>query len=424
MRPLTMTLLCMTTVALGLVGISLAEGKGNIDILRSAPAELVPIYEYHKNSGDSKLLEQAVLQADMKVRDAIRQLFEKSGKLKSVMAQTKDVIRWCEWPADLSYRKRLIFRLDDGRYDKKVRINYRHFKAAKGADVYVMQNSFWNRKGRGRVCPGIYTVVITGGKATMSPLPSTVSGLLGLSMPPSFLGYVDGGKSLPELVILHGPIGSGSFHIYSLYSYDTESGRWTNRSILESSGPNEFSYDEKSNALLYQTTVGGQGHKLIRVTRTYVICGRSSPLRLQLSAIPGVTCTTDKAPVSITFVNTGDKTITIRHDFTEQRRYLPLTLYIELRRKDGTLVSRPPKEGLLPHNDKPVYVTLKANKPYSFIMDVAKLREGLEDGEYTLSVQYSSETDTRGFMGLVRSNVMGIRIGTEAPIPSKNGGDE
>lgn len=239
----------------------------------------------------------------------------------------------------------------------------------------------------------------------MSPLPSTA--MLGLGATPSFLGFVDRGQFLPDLVILHGPHGSGSFSSYRLYSYDTKSGGWTNRLILRSSGTSEFSYDEKTSTLRYRTVIGGQWRKFILGDRTYVICGSSSPLRLKLSPIRGATYTKDKAPVSITFENTGDKAILIRH----QRPYLSAFLYIELRQKDGTLVSQRPKEGLVSHNDKPRYVTVKRNKPYSFIVDVAKLRKVLMDGEYTLSVQYSSETETRGFVGLVRSNTMNIRIG-------------
>ena len=387
----------------------------DIESLRLESAKLIPIYKNLEGWHDRTQTKEATLTADREVTGAVQRLFENLKSFELIKERTKGVVSWRQWPFNPSHKKRWEFLLGEGRYDRILRINYRYDKTKDGTDVYLMQNSFWNKKGRGRISPTMYTVTISGGQVTVSTLPAPGLGkpsLTGAASAVYFLGFVQRGLQLPEIFVLDGPHGSGHYSHYHLYSYNVKQKRWEPKRVVKSQGTSEYSYDEESQQLQY---------KRLRFTEplgrkftddiTFVICDNKMPLKLKISTIAQATYSRDEVPLEVIFENTGIEQVKIGSEYIDDYAG---RFSVDLRRMDGTAVRNVPWNVAISFGIHREPFELKENESHTFQIDVAKLYNvnKLEEGTYELCLEYVNDNRdcSNYFSGIIKSNKISLHI--------------
>ncbi|MBN1806619.1 MAG: hypothetical protein JW837_15325 [Sedimentisphaerales bacterium] len=387
--------------------------EADIKSLRLETEKLVLMYENLECWDNTTRIKEAVLKANVNVMNAIQRLFENLKSFKIIKERTEGVISWRQWPLNSSRNKRWEFLLGEGRYNKMLRINYRYYKTKDDVDIYLMQNSFWNKQSRSRISPTMYTVMISHGQVTVSTLPSLSLGkpsLTGTTSAAYFLGFVQRDLQLPEILVLDGPHGSGNYSQYYLYSYNGKQKCWEYKSIVKSQGTSEYSYDEESQQLQY---------KRLRFTEPlgrkftddiiFVICDNQMPLKLKISAIEQAVYSRAEVPLEVIFENSGIGQMKIGSEYIDDYAGM---FFVDLRRMNGDPVLNVPRNIVTAIHREPF--ELKENESHAFYLDIAKLYNvnKLEKGVYEVCLEYvNSNTNlTNYFSGLVKSNTINLQI--------------
>lgn len=387
----------------------------DIESLRLEPAKLIPMYENLEGWHDKTQTKEATLTADRKVIDAVQRLFENLKSLELIKERTKGVVSWRRWPYNSSREKQWEFLLGEGRYDKILRINCRCYRTEDGTDVYLMQNSFWNKKtGGSRISPTMYTVMVSGGQVTVSTLPSLgffgEPHLTGTISAVYFLGFVRRGSQLPDIFVLDGPHGSGLYSRYYLYSYNGKQKRWESKSITNSQGTSGYSYDEESQRLQYERLRFTEplGRKIVD-DMTFLICDNQMPLKLKISTIAQATYSRDEVPLEVIFENVGIEQLKIGSVYADN--YAGMYL-VDMRRMDGTAVLNVPRNVVTTIHRGPFELKEKENR--TFRLDVARLYNvnRLEEGIYEVCLDYVNHNPdySHYFSGIIKSNKISVHI--------------
>ncbi len=381
--------------------------------LRMESERVRAIYE-GKGSDTWEAKKDAILKADTEMAVAIKQLFVSLESPELIKERTKGVVNWREWPISVSRDTRWKFLLDEGRHDKTLRVNYRHRKIDDDINLYLLQHSFFCKKGRARVSPTMYTVMVSNGRATMSMLPApmfSTPNLKGTSSPEYLLGFVERGSQLPDILVIDGPSGSGSHSRYYLYSHNNKRNRWEYKYILHTQGTSEFAFDEEKQILRYKRVRVIEGED-IEQSVDFVICNDQMPLKLKISTVPGATYSKDEAPLEVMFQNSGEEAIGIGTENSDD--YLG-QFEVDVRRSDGTAVLNVPKVRVQPVLSGEPF-ELKENESHTVQIDVAKLFNvnKLEKGIYEIRLEYrnSNPDGSHYFSGILQSNIISLNIKT------------
>lgn len=125
-------------------------------------------------------------------------------------------------------------------------------------DIYVLEPSLGpGAKGRLRFSPSLIAVIARGAAAKYVYLDGpTTSRLSELRV--SYLGFIDRGNSfLPDIALLNGPSGSGSFGSLELCRWNPKRDAWDKQQIAEWTGFSSFSFNATDGILSYSCEQDG-----------------------------------------------------------------------------------------------------------------------------------------------------------------------
>lgn len=219
-----------------------------LDELRRDLETLQQIYTRETTTASLEFT-SAVTQIDHSLRQMLMTLFREKMSLNDIQVLTKGVIVWEEWPTDISMEKAR------GLADRRdpLCILYRTIATSRGWSVHCLANSFLARTYRNRVNPGVYTINVNGnGDTTLAVLPNMHADLTGVGAQAVFLGTVDYGFTVPSVLFLAGPHGSGQFIRCYAFVYSDQSKSWTSKMILERSPVFDYDYNERRQELAYK----------------------------------------------------------------------------------------------------------------------------------------------------------------------------
>jgi len=235
---------------------SISEVMANpvdLEAIRFGNTRLRKLFAEYRWGSNDKPIEDTVTILDNQIRETIRELFEQQQNFEEIKALTKEVFTWSEWPANITMTDRISMIKDK---EEKIRINYHYYKPRIGTDIYLLNNSFLGEKGFSRVEPGMYTIMITNKKVTLSDFAESYPiSLTGLYSPPCFLGFTHREGNIPKALVLYGPHGSGAFMKIYLYSYHETENVWKPEVVHERPAVRDYSYDEEKAEFKYQAMV-------------------------------------------------------------------------------------------------------------------------------------------------------------------------
>ncbi|HUW55377.1 MAG TPA: hypothetical protein VMZ92_01990 [Planctomycetota bacterium] len=395
-----------------LSGLAMCEDADGLERLRTETARLAGVYEALKPGVkyDRQAFANDVLQVDALARTVVTDLFHRHRDFDAVVKASEGVIKWREWPHSATQEAMSRFVGKGLRGGKALQINYRSWRRPGGEVVYVLQNSFWNRKNHYRLSACIWLVALDD-KVTTTILPELFAGLLPGHVfayggkPPSVLGLTDAGTALQGIVVLSGPSGTGHYSTFHLYVKDGKGTPWIVNQIYECNGPGAFSYDEEKRELR-RDDFGS------KKTTTCVICDSNGPLQMAVSTVPGANYTLKEAPLVITATNTGDKPIKMRARFTDERIFRTGLFNMDMRRMDGKKVQCWITDAAvhLPEKDEQTYQEIAPNESFQIKIDLAKAVRNLKEGEYLFSIWWSDVWDENSFSGFVRAPAIKLTI--------------
>ena len=245
----------VAALALGVLqaGYARAEAPA-LSLLARESRELAEQYATWKGWEDPSGVERRAVLLDRMTMEVVRELIAGEQSFEHVQAISAEVLKWCEWPRNLTDVKWVPFALRDD--DRRIRVHYRSTSAGVHGRLWVISNSFWNRRGCARVSPSLYSIIRGDGRTTLDVLQDYEVDLLGLQYPLRFLGFKESESGVPGVFMLDGPHGSGCFARLFSFGYDPQQGKWARRRLFAYNHTGTFAYDEESGVFTFGETGG------------------------------------------------------------------------------------------------------------------------------------------------------------------------
>jgi hypothetical protein len=143
-----------------------------------------------------------------------------------------------------------------------------------------------------------------------------------------------------------------------------------------------------------------------------------SPLRIVVSAIPGVVYTKSNIPLRVTFENIGRQKMRILRHFDP----LPVFFAFDMVGEDGTHVAIPGAGKIDFYEGSIEYATLPAGGTLNVDVNLASVLarpELVKPGKYTISVTYHNQYGEDCFRGMVSSGPASVTLLPEPQVRPK-----